>query len=181
MYRNKKFLAVIPARGGSKGIPLKNIKKFHGKPLIAWSILTALKSKIDRVVVTTDDPQIAKIAKNYGAEVPFLRPKHLAADSVACEPMIKHVIDWLKTNENYNPDGVALLLPTNPLRKSEHIDQAIKMFVDQNLDYVVSVAEATANYNPHWMLKKLPNDKITMFNGQSLNNMKAQRQLNVNN
>jgi len=177
MYKNKKILAIIPARGGSKGIPFKNIKIFYGKPLIAWSILSALKSKIDRVIVTTDNPQIAKIAKKYGAEVPFLRPSYLAADSVACEPVIQHVIDWLKDNENYNPDGVALLLPTNPLRRSEHINQAIKMFTDRNLDYVVSVAESTANYNPYWMLKKLPNNKVVMFNGQPLNRMKAQRQL----
>lgn len=174
---NKKIIAIIPARGGSKGIPLKNIKKFQGKPLIAWTILSALKSEVDRVIVSTDDPKIAKVAKKYGAEVPFLRPSQLAADSVACEPVMQHAVNWLKTNENYHPGGVALLLPTNPLRQSEHINQAIKMFIDKDLDYVVSVAEATANYNPYWMLRKLPNNKVVMFNGQSPKKMKAQRQL----
>ena len=96
-----KAIAIIPARGGSKRIPRKNIKKFFGKPLIAYSIQTALKSKLfDKVIVSTDDEEIATIAKQYGAEVPFIRPKELADDFTTTGDVIEHTLNWLKKNGN---------------------------------------------------------------------------------
>jgi len=175
MPKNKKILAIIPARGGSKGIPGKNIKNFAGKPLIAWTILSALKSKVDKIIVTTDDPQIAEAAKKHGAEVPFLRPKHLASDHVAIVPVIKHAVKWLKNNENYHPDGIALLYPTNPLRQAEHINQAIEIFTDKQADCVFSVSEIPLHHHPYWMLKKTPDNHLISINNTPLKKKKLKQ------
>jgi len=122
-----KILGIIPARGGSKRLSGKNIKKLAGKPLIAWTIESAKQSHLDRIIVTTDDLQIAKVAKRYGVEVPFIRPTELAGDKLGIEPVLTHALDWLKKEEGYQPDAVALLMPTFPLRQSNHIDEAIKI------------------------------------------------------
>lgn len=171
-----KVIGIIPARGGSKSIPKKNIKRLVNKPLIAWTIETALKSNLDRVIVSTDSKEIAKIAKKYGAEVPFLRPKELATDTLGIEPVLQHVVDWLKKKENYIPDAVALLLPTTPLRLPKHINDTIKLFKKTKADSVVSVCEVMANSNPHWMLKRNNNDKVTLFTGEPLTKIKTRRQ-----
>jgi len=177
-YKNyiMKILAIIPARGGSKSIPLKNIKKFCGKPLLAWSILAALKSGVCRVIVSTDNKQMAQIAKRYGAEVPFIRPAELATDTTPAEPVLFHAINYLKEKENYHPDAVILLQPTSPLRQPWHIQEAVMMFKNKRADSVVSVCEAIANQNPHWMLKK-NNGKVTLFTGESIKKIKSRRQL----
>ena len=131
MYKNKKILAVITARGGSKGVPRKNIKLLNGKPLITYVINSALHSKlIDRVIVSTDDPEIAKVAKKYGAEVPFLRPAELSIATIGIEPTLKHAYQWLLDNEGYKADALALLMPTSPLRQTFHIDDSIKIFTE---------------------------------------------------
>ena len=96
-----KIIGIIPARGGSKSVPRKNIKKLGNKPLIYWSIKAALESNLDRVIVSTDNQEIAKIAKKYGAETPFIRPRELSTDTMGIEPVLQHVVDWLKINENY--------------------------------------------------------------------------------
>ena len=112
-----KYLAIIPARGGSKGVPNKNIKDIAGKPLIAWTIEQAVSSKkIDRVIVSTDCSEIAKIAVKWGAQVPFMRPGELANDTAATEPSLMHAVDWLKENEGYEADAVVLLQATSPFR-----------------------------------------------------------------
>lgn len=173
------ILAIIPARGGSKSIPRKNLKLLGGKPLIAWSIESALKSNINRVIVTTDDEEIASVAQSYGAEVPFLRPSDLSNDKTGMEPVLKHCIDWLKQNENYTPDGVALLQSTCPLRQSHHINEAIDIFakkIKEGKDCIISVSEAIANQNPEWMLKYDKNNKILLGNNESLTNIKNCRQ-----
>jgi len=122
-----KVVAIIPARGGSKSIPKKNIYPILGKPLIAYTIESALQSKlIDRVIVSTDDKEIAKIAKKYGAEVPFVRPKNLAGDKTPDLPVFQHAITWLKENEKYEPDLVVQLWATSPVRLPKDIDKAIK-------------------------------------------------------
>ncbi len=124
-----KIVAVIPARGGSGRIPNKNIRIFQGKPLIAWASLNAKKRKLlDRIIVSTNDPGIAKIAKKYGAEVPFLRPAELSTSTIGVEPTLKHAYQWLLKNEGYKADGIALLMATNPLRQAFHIDEAAKIF-----------------------------------------------------
>ena len=140
MYKNKAFIAVIPARGGSKGIPRKNIIDVVGKPLIAYTIETALASRyLDRVIVSTDDAEIEEVSKQYGAEVPFLRPAHLATDEAKT---IDAVVDTLeRIDETY--DYVVLLQPTQPLRTTQQIDDAIQQVVEQNQSSLVSVEEVT--------------------------------------
>lgn len=122
-------LALIPARGGSKSVPRKNIIPLHGKPMIAWAIEHALEAKnITRVIVTTDDQEIADIAKAYGAEVPFLRPDEISGDFSTDVEFHRHALQWLKTNENYIPDMVVNLRPTPPSRSPAVIDKAIEVF-----------------------------------------------------
>ena len=133
-------LAVIPARGGSKGVPRKNIRILGGKPLIAHTILAASGAKLlDRAVVTTDDDEIAEISRHFGAETPFMRPAELAVDETLAEPVIEHALRWLEENENYRPDYVMLLQPTSPLRTSEDIDNSIRIAIENDADGVVSL------------------------------------------
>lgn len=137
-----KNLAIIPARSGSKGIINKNIKVIAGKPLIAWSIESAIKSKmLDRVIVSTDCKKIAKIAKELGAEVPFLRPKQLAGDKATTESAMIHALVWLDDHQSYSPDNVILLQPTSPVRSGGVIDQALTTFDHSCLDSMLSVSE----------------------------------------
>lgn len=133
-------IAIIPARGGSKGIPKKNIKQIAGKPLIGWTIEQALDAKcIDRVFVSTDCPKIAKVAESFGAEIPFLRPPHLAEDITATEPVLLHLLDYLRRAESIIPDETILLQPTSPLRNMETIDAAYAKFIGDNCDSLLSV------------------------------------------
>lgn len=135
-------LAIIPARGGSKGIPQKNIKLMFGKPLIVWSIEHALQSQqVTRVIVSTDCPEIALIAKEAGAEVPFMRPESLADDKATTESAILHALEWLETNESYRPDLVVLLQATSPVRAKSAIDDAITHLKTTDSDSLLSVAE----------------------------------------
>ena len=130
MLRNKKIIALIPARGGSKSIPKKNIVDLGGLPLIAFSIIAAKMSKfISRVIVSTDSQEIAEIAKRYGAEVPFLRPAEFATDTAGDYEVFKHALEWLKANENYEPEYLVHLRPTTPLRDPGLIDKAIEQIV----------------------------------------------------
>ncbi|CEN91389.1 acylneuraminate cytidylyltransferase [[Clostridium] sordellii] len=139
--KKSKVLAIIPARVGSKGIKDKNIIDLNGKPLIAHSIEAGLKSKyINKVVVSTDGEKIAKVAKDYGAEVPFLRPKHLATDTAKTIDCVIHCIEELKKNgEEY--DYVVLLQPTQPLRQPWHIDEAFELIIKRNEDSLVSISK----------------------------------------
>jgi CMP-N,N'-diacetyllegionaminic acid synthase len=150
-----KITAIIPARGGSKSIKNKNIVDFCNKPLIAYSIEQALKSNyIDRVIVSTDSKVIANIAKQYGAEVPFIRPSELAQDDTLDLPVIKHCLDYLNRNEQYVPDIVAHLRPTSPLRTSKMVDDAIKMIVESDeATSVRCVCEPAQNPFKMWTLK----------------------------
>lgn len=171
-----KIIGVIPARGGSKSIPLKNLKDFCGKPLIAWSIISAKNSKLDRVIVSTDDPKIAEVAKKYGAEAPFLRPSELSQDTIGMESVLKHTYEWLKENEKYDADAIMLLQSTSPLRQSFHIDEMIDVFIDSGADSVVSTNETPANHTPYWTLVKNANDDVTLWDGTPLCNMLTRRQ-----
>ena len=135
----KKVLALIPARGGSKGIPNKNIKLFNGRPLIEWSIKLALKSKlIDKVVVSSDSQKILSISKELGAEV-ILRPKNISVDNATTESAISHCIKYF--NNNY--ETIILLSPTSPLRKKNDLDNAIKFFYSNKLDSCFSGSKLT--------------------------------------
>ncbi len=146
MYKDKKLLGLIPARGGSKGIPHKNIIDLCGKPLISYSIQAALNSRyIDSVIVSTDDEDIAGISRTYGAEVPFMRPAVLASDTSKTVDAVLHSIQWLKSaGRTY--DTLILLQPTQPLRTSADIDSAITEYMDKDCTSLVSVS--VVNDNP---------------------------------
>lgn len=137
------MLAIIPAKKQSKRLPNKNIKLLAGKPLIAYTIETALKSKlISRVIVTTDCSKIAKISKKYGAEVPFLRPKKLTTQKSGKLEVCKHVVNFLSKKEGANIFSFIVLQPTSPLRLTKDIDKAIKIFRKNKADSVVSFCKA---------------------------------------
>lgn len=141
MIEGKRVLAVIPARGGSKGIKNKNIRDLSGKPLIAYSILAGKQSKyIDRVVVSTDSEKIAQVAKEYGADVPFLRPAELASDTARTIDAILHCVSELK-KQHMEYDVLVLLQPTQPLRTTEDIDRAMETFCMNGMESLVSVRE----------------------------------------
>ncbi len=138
-----KFIAIIPARGGSKGVPRKNIKLLAGKPLVAYSIEHALAARhLSRVIVSTEDDEIAGIAQQYGAEV-IKRPAELAQDTTPTEPVLQHVVNILETEQLYTVDGVVLLQPTSPIRRSGAVDRAIERFLEVQADSVLSVCEET--------------------------------------
>jgi len=142
-----KIVAIVPARGGSKGIPRKNIKDFCGKPLISYIIETALNvPQIDRVIVSTEDKEIAEISKKYGAEVPFIRPIELSSDNTPTMPVLKHAIKYLEEIENYSPSLIILLYPTSPLLGSDRIKEAIGILKKEELDSLVSVVEDKGHF-----------------------------------
>ena len=142
MIKNKKILAIIPARGGSKGIKNKNIVDINGKPLIYYSIREAKRSKyIDKIIVSTDSDEIASISKKYGAEIPFLRPKSLAMDTSKTIDTVIHCIEFLKS-KGKDYDLMVLLQPTQPLRKSWHIDEALEFIIDKDEESLISVSKA---------------------------------------
>ena len=123
-------LAIIPARGGSKGIPRKNIRLFAGYPLIAYSIAAGLQAAtVTRVVVSTDDAEIAEIARSHGAETPFLRPVELAGDRALDLPVFEHALTWLAEKENYHPDIIVHLRPTTPIRPPDLVDRTVRLLL----------------------------------------------------
>lgn len=125
-------LALIPARGGSKSIPRKNIRNFDGHPLIAYSIAAGLAAEtVTRVMVSTDDEKIAAISRRYGAEAPFLRPAEFSQDHTPDLPVFQHALQWLEANESYRPEIVVQLRPTSPLRRTRHIDQAVLRLIER--------------------------------------------------
>ncbi|HNT23100.1 MAG TPA: acylneuraminate cytidylyltransferase family protein [Anaerolineales bacterium] len=143
-------LAIIPARGGSKGIPNKNIAFVGGRPLIAWTIQAARSvSEIERVIVSTDSPAIAQVAQQYEAEVPFLRPAELARDETPSIDVVIHLVNELEKADGYRPDYILLLQPTSPLRSAEDIRSALRLAQEKNALSVVSVCPA--GQNPYWM------------------------------
>ena len=164
-------LGLIIARGGSKGIPGKNIKEFCGKPLLAWTIEEAKKTKhITRVLLSTDDETIAKVGKEWGADVPFMRPKELAEDSTPDLPVFQHALNWLKEHEGKLPDLVVHLRINSPLRTAEDIDKGVVlMMANMDVDAVRAVTKA-----PLHPLKsyKLEGNKLGPFVPESVYNIK---------
>jgi CMP-N-acetylneuraminic acid synthetase len=147
-------LALIPARGGSKGIPRKNIAPCAGKPLIAWTCDAAKEATcLTRTIVSTDDREIAEVAAAHGAAAPFLRPSELATDSARSVDVANHALDWLEREQGWRADVLVLLQPTSPLRTARHIDEAFAL-LRPDLDSVVSVVEVPHRYKP-WAILEL--------------------------
>jgi N-acylneuraminate cytidylyltransferase len=173
MIRATGTIAIVPARGGSKSIPRKNIRPLGGVPLLAYSIEAARAARmVDRVIVSTDDEEIAEVARAWGAEVPFLRPASLAADDTPDLPVFQHALDWLEANTHAVPEFVVQLRPTSPLRPPDCVDAAIEALRrDDTIDSVRSVMQATQNPYKMWRLQAdgtisplLAGDKAEAYN-----------------
>lgn len=156
-------MGVIPARGGSKSIPHKNIALLAGRPLLAYTCDAALGSRVlTRVILSTDDQEIASVGRDCGVEVPFLRPAELATDRATGLAVIRNALEWLRTYERYAPELVVYLQPTSPLRTSRHIDEAVCLLLDSDADSVVSVVEVPHQYNPVSVMK-IENGRLVPF------------------
>ena len=157
-----RVLAVVPARGGSKGIPRKNLSLLRGKPLVVHAIETGLaSSRVSRVLCSTEDEEIAAVARAAGAEVPFLRPAELAQDWSEDWAVFVHALDWLEREEGWRPDVIVNLRPTSPLRQPSHVDAAIKLLLDSRVDSVKSVT--LARQHPHKMWLRRPDGGLEPF------------------
>ncbi|KKQ57703.1 MAG: Acylneuraminate cytidylyltransferase [Parcubacteria group bacterium GW2011_GWA2_38_13] len=152
MFNDKKILAIIPARGGSKRLPRKNIRPLAGKPLLAYSIEAARSSQyIDRIIVSTEDMEIANIAKKFGADVPALRPMELAEDATKSDDVLKYTAEYMESKENYIPDIIVLIQPTSPLVSAEDIDKTVETLIAGNSHSSLTVCEITER--PEWMYR----------------------------
>lgn len=144
-WKGLRVLAVVPARGGSKGLPGKNVRPLAGRPLIAYTLAAARAARtLDRIVVSTDVEEIARVGREWGGEVPFMRPAALAEDATPTWPVLRHAVEEMD-RRGYRCDVVVTLQPTSPLRLAEDIDAAVRMFVDDDCDSVVSVVESKAH------------------------------------
>ena len=171
------MLAVIPARGGSKGLPGKNIKLLNGKPLIAYTIEAALESEyIDKVIVTTDSDEIAEVAQKYGASVPFKRPDELSSDTALAIDVYLHAVEFIMNKESKNIDKFMVLLPTAPLRTSAHINKAVEFFRETNAITLISVREAETPIT--WYMSKNSDERISNA-GFGIGNALTNRQVNL--
>ena len=160
--KRPQVLGLLTARGGSKGLPRKNVLPIGGKPLLAWSIEAAKGSaSVDRVVMSTDDDEIAGISREFGADVPFMRPEHLSRDDSAHFPVVEHAIQWLEKNEGYRPDYILLLQPTSPLRTAGDIDGAVGLAVRHRADAVVSVTELDKSHHPYLAYRLAANGTLS--------------------
>lgn len=143
------IFGLIPARGGSKGLPHKNITPLAGRPLLAYTAQAALQSRrLTRVILSTDDPLIADVGKQLGLSAPFLRPAGISRDGTPMLNVILHALDYLKRADAFEPDVIVLLQPTSPLRTNEHIDRAVDLLLTTNADTVVSVVAVPHQFNP---------------------------------
>ncbi len=162
-----RVLGLITARGGSKGVPRKNIRLLCGKPLLAYTAETALESdKLTRVILSTEDLEIAETGKKYGLEVPFMRPSELAEDTTPTLPVVQYTLQKLEENGEIF-DAVCLLQPTNPLRRAIDIDNCIDLLERTNADSVVSVLPVPAEYNPKWVYWQNDDGSIILSNGET--------------
>lgn len=158
-------LGVIPARGGSKGIPNKNLALLAGRPLLAYTADAVRGStRLTRTVVSTDDREIADAARGMGLDVPFMRPGALAADDTLMLPVMQHALQAVRAG-GFQPDAVVILQPTSPLRRADHIDAAIALLEDSRADSVVSVIEVPHHFNPASVMR-LEGDRLRSFLGE---------------
>ena len=162
-----KILAIIPVRGGSKGIPGKNIKLLGGKPLLAYTSELALQSKyLTEVIVSTEDEPIGEVAKSLGVQVPFMRPMALAQDDTPTIDVLIHALEWYK-NQTIFFDAVCLLQVTSPIRTLEFLDKAIEKFMASDCDSLVSVQKVPHEYNPHWTFEVNEEGNLKIATGEA--------------
>ena len=155
MFKGKRILGLIPARGGSKGLPQKNVRFLQGKPLIAWTIEQSIASKyLDQVIVSTDDKEIDAVSERFGVKAPFVRPEELATDEARMVDVVLHAINWLENNDRIY-DLIVLLQPTSPTRITEDIDNAIELLFKRGASSIISVCED--GHPPFWS-NTLPED-----------------------
>ena len=162
-----KVLGIIPARGGSKGIPRKNIKFLCGKPLLAYTIESASNARrLTRTILSTENQKIADVGRSLGIDVPFLRPPELSKDASPTLPVVQHALETLeRRGEHY--DAVCLLQPTNPLRRSADIDYCIELLEKTGADSVISVLPVPAKYNPNWVYWKYEDGRLCLSTGEN--------------
>lgn len=173
MYKGKKVLSLITARGGSKGIPKKNIKILGDKPLIAWTIESSNSSKyIDRTILSSDCDEIIEISKKYGCDVPFKRPTHLAEDETSSMDVILHTLDMIK-----GYDYLVLLQPTSPFREEGVIDKMISIIIDEYYDQLVSVSKMKKE--PNFIYYKSKDNELVPVTGEYVKNKRRQDQINI--
>ena len=160
---DEKILALIPARGGSKGVPRKNVRPVAGKPLLAYTIETALAARdlFQRIIVSTDDEEIAAVALAYGAEVPFLRPADLAGDRIPMIPVIQHAIRFVEEHDGVQLDWVLLLQPTAPFRTAADLTQAVALAQQGECDSVISVVQVFAHHPI--LMKRIEDDRLVPY------------------
>jgi len=173
LIRDKSFLAIIPARGGSKRLPQKNILDLGGKPLIAWTIEAAKNVKyFDEIMVSTDDKKIAEISRDYGSKIPFLRPDYLATDTVKTVDVVIDIIKYYREELNQVFDVIVVLQPTSPLRDNKDIDNAIELFIGKKANAVISVCEA--EHSPMWSNTLPKNLSMNNFLKDEIINVRSQ-------
>lgn len=162
-----RVLALIPARGGSKGVPRKNVRLLGSKPLIGHTIAAArAAARIDRVVVSTEDDEIAAVAQSLGAEVPFARPSSLAQDDTPMFPVITHAVNALIA-DGWSPDVVCLLQPTFPFRRANDIDACVEAMESERADCVISVHRVPHQFNPHWVYFEKADGSLQLATGEA--------------
>ena len=163
-----RVLGLIPARGGSKGVPRKNIRLLAGKPLLFYTAKSALSSRrLDKILLSTEDAEIANVGRGIGLEVPFMRPVELAQDSTPTIYVVKHALEVLAAGGNYY-DAVCLLQPTSPFRPDGMIDACIDLLETSKADSVVSVQPVPAEYNPHWVYFQTPDNFLQLSTGEAV-------------
>ncbi len=171
------ILGIIPARGGSKGIPRKNLADVAGKPLIAYSIEAGLRSRhLTRLVVSTEDEEIARVAIEYGAAVPFKRPVELSKDQARSLPVVQHGVEVMEALDGCTYDAVAMLQPTTPMRTADDIDQAIDLLIETGADSVISVVDVGANH-PFRMKRILDDGRLVNFVERGFEDMRPRQEL----
>lgn len=160
---NEKILALIPARGGSKGVPRKNVRPVAGKPLLAYTVETALGARelFHRIIVSTDDEEIAAVARECGAEVPFMRPADLAGDRIPMIPVIQHAVRFVEEQDGVRLDWVLLLQPTAPFRTTRDLAQAVALAQQGGCDSVISVVQVFAHHPI--LMKRIENDRLLPY------------------
>ena len=165
--RRMRVLGLVAARGGSKGLPRKNIRPLCGKPLLQYTAESALAARrLARVVLTTDDEEIAEVGRRCGLDVPFMRPAELAADDTPTLPVVRHALAWMEAHGDYF-DAVCQLQPTNPLRRTEDIDACIELLERSGADAVMTVLPVPAEHNPHWVYFRDEGGRLRLSTGEA--------------